>query len=182
MIMWISHTYVHRELYDISKYDNIKKRGSVFCLIFPSQSVPGGVGARRPTKNWSPSSTFVLMYRQLERQSHIAEWYRRRFASNVLACMRAPCGLLCSGQVLFLSIPQLKGLSRGDYGACWQKGSRMGLVLQLRRWRGCSHLCNGLEYFLDHKILVQPKSVQICHAMGHKGGRIHLCMEILLRL
>ena len=47
---------------------------------------------------------------------------------------------------------------------------------------GVVAICAGLEYFLDHKILVQPKSVQICHAMGHKGGRIHLCMKVFLRL
>ena len=154
----------------------------MFCLIFRSQSLPGGLGARRPKKNWSPSSTFILMHHQLDRESHIAEWCRRRFASNVLACVRAPRGLLCSGQILFSSITQLKGVSRGDQGVCCHKGNRIGLVQLLRRLLGCSQLCNGLEYFLDHQILIQPKSVQICHAMIHKGGRIHLCMKILLRL
>ena len=41
--------------------------------------------------------------------------------------------------------------------------------------RSCSHWCYGLEYFVDHTTLVQIHSVQVCHTMGHKGGRIKLC-------
>ena len=41
--------------------------------------------------------------------------------------------------------------------------------------RSCSHWCYGLEYFVDNTTLVQIHSVQVCHTMGHKGGRIKLC-------
>ena len=37
---------------------------------------------------------------------------------KILAGVRAPCGLLYSGQTLLWSIPQLKELSRGDRGVC----------------------------------------------------------------
>ena len=98
------------------------------CFVsFSHSNLCQGVQVIDGTQKVVATVDHYLIHHQLELQPDLSEWCMRQFdlknevhhlSEKNLAGGRAPCGLLCSGQISFWSIRQIKGLSSGDQGVC----------------------------------------------------------------
>ena len=120
---------VHMTIFWNMEIWKIKKVKCVFfSYVCQANLCQGGRGARGPHKSVVMVNLY-LMHHHLELQSHII--HQLLYLNKIRACVRAPCGLFCSGRILLLSILQLEGLSRGDQSVCWHEGNKIGLSQQL---------------------------------------------------